>query len=733
MSAFWRRRNDQQQSYHNSDQIPLSEEVVSQLQLAEKWYQSANTLPKQGKYEEAIVQYRKAIAVFEKEEPEGSKLCQSYYYLGTCHRHIGLYDESIEYYEKSLRSKVKTKSNHFLCACHYSKATSLRCSGKYNQAAVHYQKAIDICERTSPGSGSTVLALSFVGLATFHCGIGEFRQAEDLFERAFAILACFDPKTEANGSANYHHGMFCAEKEEWDRAFENFEIANRCYLHNGNMEGIAACQREMAMILVQQNRSNKSTEALLDQALMTQLFNGKRQTVELASTYTARGVLHLARSEYNKAHLSFQESEKILALKAPRSFEFAKMCTAMAQLLLAQRDVAAAVGRYGQALSVYDHYHSTSPMRERIAAKIKALEFEIATDSEVRTGIRTAIATPLDVSIRNASRNPWFQDQAVIAMPADLCSLVSDYPLAGEIFREHENFQDPLQNDSLDGLRAARPSMSANFSPGELQAPFNEEPLPQFKDQVREKLPPFPSNVTATKDYLQQFKNQVHGVHPGSSRSIPLASQRCDATPHDVHLRSSIPNGTASHGSDAAPAPFPGSPTNLFSEISSKPVSPRSVMGPPLTDATDEMKPAAVKVPKLSVLVIAEANDANYVDQMNLSNDNRLAFMATDLVSGELDLQAVEAINPNIIVTNLGIIQVSVTENDLQHDLPQGLKLIKCLRRNGKVTPIILFAATPDEEQFFKNETMRLGGNGIVSDARSLHDILLKFRNDLLS
>jgi hypothetical protein len=74
-----------------------------------------------------------------------------------------------------------------------------------------------------------------------------------------------------------------------------------------------------------------------------------------------------------------------------------------------------------------------------------------------------------------------------------------------------------------------------------------------------------------------------------------------------------------------------------------------------------------------------------------------------------------------------------VTENDLQHDLPQGLKLIKCLRRNGKVTPIILFAATPDEEQFFKNETMRLGGNGIVSDARSLHDILLKFRNDLLS
>jgi tetratricopeptide (TPR) repeat protein len=720
MSTFWRRRSDQQQSNNNNQApLPLLEDVVSQLQLAETWYQSASTLRTKGEFEEAIVLYRKAIAVFEKEEPDGSRLCQSYYGLGTSYRRVGLNDESVECYDKSLQSKVKNKSSTFLSNCHYSKATSLRCSGNYNQAAVQYQKAIDICERSSPGSGSTVLALSFVGLASFHSSIGEFRQAEDLFERAFAILACLNPDSEAYGSANYHCGMFCTEKEEWDRALDMFKIANQCYLHHGNLEGIAACQREIAMILVQQNRSNTSTEVLLDQALMTLLFNGKRQTVELASTHTARGILYMARSDYKNAQLSFQKSEKILALKAPHSFEFAKMCIAIGELLKAQRDLGAAVGRYEQALSVYDHYHSRSPMRERIIEKIEALQIEIAADSEVQTGIRTAIATPLEMSLRSASRNPWFQEQAVIAMPADLCTLVSECPLANEIFSEQENFLGPLHDELLDRqttTRVACTSASANETSCGLQSPFNQNPLPQFKDQVRDD-PPF---------YKANF--------PPSSQPTPLAGQICDTTPaiadggssseyndqtRDFHLLSTSPTASASHDAEALPA--------------LNPVSPRSVMDPPSSHTADDLKPAAVKLPKLRVLVVGGDNGDNHDNQMHLSSCKMFDVMTSNVESGELHHQDAETINPDVIVTNLRNIQECSAESDLQHELPQGLKLIKRLRRNGKVTPIILFANSLDEEICFKDETMRFGGNGIVSDADSLHDILLKFRNDLLS
>jgi hypothetical protein len=58
---------------------------------------------------------------------------------------------------------------------------------------------------------------------------------------------------------------------------------------------------------------------------------------------------------------------------------------------------------------------------------------------------------------------------------------------------------------------------------------------------------------------------------------------------------------------------------------------------------------------------------------MNLPTDRRLAFMATDFESGDLDLQDVETINPDVIVTNLGNSRECNAESDFQHYLPPGL------------------------------------------------------------
>jgi tetratricopeptide (TPR) repeat protein len=419
---------------------------VSMLEQANEIYSSALRCKEDRDYEQAVVLFRKAITILESEAATGSKLCHAFYQVGVCFRYLGNYDDSIQFLEKALASKVK-KTDSFVSSVHHRLAIALRCRGEYASAIYHYQRAIAIQERQNPGIGSFPLVLSFVGLAAAYCELGNYHESEDLIDKAFAVVACIGSESEASGLTSYHYGILCEEKEKWDLAMENFVQARVIFENFQNHEMVASCEREIAMVNTRLGNYSRASE-FLNRALRALMSTG-RLTVELAAVYNAKGFLSTAKPDYDDALLYFAESEKILAETVSCSLEFAKTCAGIADVLLAQGNLADALWRFQQALSIYDCHHCRCSAVSTIAHKIEVLEAKIAAENEMQTGIRTAVAIPVAIQLQQSMvpgapvvanrlhsaeiRSSTTHCPSVLAWPAEDNSFAGRLPLAESI------------------------------------------------------------------------------------------------------------------------------------------------------------------------------------------------------------------------------------------------------------------------------------------------------------
>jgi tetratricopeptide (TPR) repeat protein len=280
-------------------------------------------------------------------------------------------------------ASARVRSQYLLINCYSSLATSQKYRGNYEQAIILYQKAIALHGREMGhhATSSAGLALLFVSLASTYCEVGEFRLSEDLLDRAFLILECIDPNLEIMGFANYHYGILCREIQNWDQSLLKLSSAKAIYEGLGNLEMSALCKREIAVALSQRNEQQsirvdgEASELLLDQSLQALQSIG-RPTLHLAATHLARGMYYFDRKKFEKAMLDFEESERILIERAPFSVELARTYIAIAESLVVSGDIIGALGRYQQAMTIFERHHSKTPAMIRTAKKIKQLEVE---------------------------------------------------------------------------------------------------------------------------------------------------------------------------------------------------------------------------------------------------------------------------------------------------------------------------------------------------------------------
>jgi tetratricopeptide (TPR) repeat protein/CheY-like chemotaxis protein len=79
---------------------------------------------------------------------------------------------------------------------------------------------------------------------------------------------------------------------------------------------------------------------------------------------------------------------------------------------------------------------------------------------------------------------------------------------------------------------------------------------------------------------------------------------------------------------------------------------------------------------------------------------------------------------PDVIVSSLKM-QVEMA-NGISSSAIVGLKLIRQIRCANFVIPIIIYTTSATEVELFRAETMRLGGNAIISETQSLHETVAR-------
>ena len=203
------------------------------VELANCYNNIATVYGKQGKYDQALEYYQKALKIRLK------KLGANHPDVATCYNNIaivyknqGKYDQALEYYQKALKIRLKKLgADHPDVAMSYNNIVNVyNYQGKYDQALEYYQKALAIYLKKL-GANHPDVAMSYSNIAMVYGNQGKYDQALEYSQKALAIrlkkLEADHPSVAMsyNNIANVYYSQ-----GKYDQALEYLQKALAIYL-----------------------------------------------------------------------------------------------------------------------------------------------------------------------------------------------------------------------------------------------------------------------------------------------------------------------------------------------------------------------------------------------------------------------------------------------------------------------------------------------------------------------
>jgi tetratricopeptide (TPR) repeat protein len=182
----------------------------------------------QGKYEEAVGFYEKALEIKQKTLPANHpSLATSYNNIGLVYNNMGEYSKALSYYEKSLEIQQKTlPANHPSLARSYNNIGSVYTSmGEYSKALSYYEKAFEIRQKTLPANHPS-LATSYNNIGAVYNNMGEYSKALSYYEKSLEIRQKTLPTDHLSLATSYNNiGSVYNNMGEYSKALSYFERA----------------------------------------------------------------------------------------------------------------------------------------------------------------------------------------------------------------------------------------------------------------------------------------------------------------------------------------------------------------------------------------------------------------------------------------------------------------------------------------------------------------------------
>ncbi|CAF1194029.1 unnamed protein product [Rotaria magnacalcarata] len=151
----------------------------------------------QGKYQEAVKFYEKALEIDRKTLPEDdASLAPTYSNIGEVYKNMGENSKALEYYEKSTKIfEISLPPNHPDLATSYNNIGSVYNNmGEYSKALEYYEKSLKIREISLPPTHPN-LATSYNNIGLVYKSMGEYSKAFSYLEKALAIYRNSLPPT----------------------------------------------------------------------------------------------------------------------------------------------------------------------------------------------------------------------------------------------------------------------------------------------------------------------------------------------------------------------------------------------------------------------------------------------------------------------------------------------------------------------------------------------------------
>jgi len=194
-------------------------------------------LHQMNKYTDAEKYYRRLLTEFS-DDYKQTGLC--YYQLGRVYSGRGKYDESIKWYEKSLKIMMETMNSNDsnIAECFNSIGNIYRKKQDYEQAIEAYQKAKDIWEQEF-GENHLKVAMCLINMGVVYDAKENYIQALQCLEKALIIKQNYLGINHSDVAILYNNiGLVYECLDQFDLALENFNRACEIYRTSFHLQNI---------------------------------------------------------------------------------------------------------------------------------------------------------------------------------------------------------------------------------------------------------------------------------------------------------------------------------------------------------------------------------------------------------------------------------------------------------------------------------------------------------------
>jgi tetratricopeptide (TPR) repeat protein len=204
----------------------LLKQAINEIEKAYSYFRLGRAKYEQGEYEEALVLYKKSLAIREKSlPPNHPDLAKSYINIGSVYYSMGEYSKALSSHKKSLAIwQQSLPPNHPDLAMSYNNIGGVYDNmGEYSKALSSHEKALAIREQSLPPNHPD-LATSYLGIGNVYKNMGEYSKALSYYEKALAIRQQSLPPNHPDLAKSYGNiGLVYSNMGEYSKALSSHE------------------------------------------------------------------------------------------------------------------------------------------------------------------------------------------------------------------------------------------------------------------------------------------------------------------------------------------------------------------------------------------------------------------------------------------------------------------------------------------------------------------------------
>ncbi|CAF2180142.1 unnamed protein product [Rotaria magnacalcarata] len=237
-----------------------------------------------------------------KEEING----KGWHRMGKLMLQVGHFNQAEELYNELLENASDDGDKGFI----YNQLGEAKLyQGKYNEAALFYEKSLELCQRTVPEDHPDLTA-SYHCIALVYDSMGDYSKALEFYEKAHKIYEKAVPPNQFDLAISFNNiGLVYYNMGDYARALEFYEKANKINQQTlpANHPHIAADYNNIGLVYNMIGEYSKALEfSVKDLEIMRKTLPSNHP--DIAMSYSSLGKIYRNMKNYSNALTYFEES-----------------------------------------------------------------------------------------------------------------------------------------------------------------------------------------------------------------------------------------------------------------------------------------------------------------------------------------------------------------------------------------------------------------------------------------